>query len=143
MYQRTENADLLLHAVRIIGDLYVQRMRDAECHRQLFHGAALLLLARPVQAADVIDVFPARELFVDGMIVRHISDEPLCLFGLPHDVISLERNGPLVEGQDARHRFDDRRLARAVAADQPADFASFRYKIDLFGGIGVVVSVFF
>ena len=50
------------------------------------------------------------------------------------DVLSVEADAPAVDGKEARHAIEQRRLARPVGPDEPEDAAVVQFEVDLVDG---------
>ena len=126
--ERGDDADLLLHAVGVRLDLLVDGKAQFEKVEISLQPLRPVRLGHAVEVGDIVDIFPARQLLVDGVVVGDIAHVHLGLDGILLDVVAAHLDGAALEGKDAGEALDGGGFPRAVLTEEAEDLAGTQFE---------------
>ncbi len=123
--------ELLLHAARqVLGVAALERRESRELERGLGAPGPLGLGHTP-QPREEVEVLAHGEVLIERKALRHVADARLDASGLSEDRRAEDLGVAFVGREHRCEQPNQRRLARAVGADEAEDLASADLKIDV------------
>ena len=126
--KRGDDTNLLFHTVRIRLDLSVYRVFEFEKFGIAVDTLGAHECRNFVKVGNVVDVFPARKAFVNGMVVGNVTHFHLGFYRLFHNVVTADGYRAAVKRQYAREALYSRGFAGAVLSEKAEDFARAQFK---------------
>ncbi len=122
VHERLRELHPLLHAGRVAADGTVALLVQADVPQRVGRALASRRLRQPGHARHVDDELGRRHVRREAVVLRHVPDPLADRRPVRHDVEAEDRRATRPSaGSRPEHHLDQRRLARAVRADQPDD----------------------
>ncbi len=137
--ERRREADALAEALRALADALVHDVRQAAALDD--EGAALApeLTIETAYARDELEERGDAHGFEEGVVLGQVADLPSDPPRLPLRVVPADEDAALVRSEVGREHAQERRLARAVGAEQADDLAGLDSEADgVDGDVGAV-----
>ena len=125
MDERRDEADFLLHAMRIGGDGIVQPVRDLECLGEACHPFPSLGLRHLINVCDEMDVLRAGEVIVDVGIVRYVGEFALASDRVAPDGLAIDQDVAILKIEHTHGTADGRGFPRAIVTDEAVYLTGF------------------
>ncbi len=136
------DGDLLLHPARHpLHRLGERLLLEPQAQQDLAHLPSGLRHRHPVQAGGVGQVLQGRELLEEGGVDRDPVDQPLHGELLLLDVVAEHADRAAVREEERRDEADERRLPRAVGAEDAEDLPPLDGEVQGFEGDDVLLPV--
>ena len=123
-----DNADFLFHTVRVRLDLSVDSRFEFEELGVSVNSFRSHESGHFVKVRDVVDVFPTRKFFVNGMVVGDVTHFHFGFDRLFYDVVTANGNRTAVKGQYTREALNRGGFARTVLSEETENFTGLQFK---------------
>ena len=130
MQKRADHHYFLFHAVRIRAYLVVCSLSQTELLQQLFSALPSQFERNLEHRAHEVEILPARQLFVNGMVVGNVAYGFFRRHTVVGNVHPVHGNSALVGIENTRYQFDCSALSRPVGAEKTENFAVLYIKIE-------------
>src|ERR1051326_3236322 len=115
--------EALLHATGIFFDVAPAVFGEADLLQQRTDASRRFVLVDAVEARDVAQVFPPREIVIKSGIFRQIADAPFDFDRLARWIEAADAHAAAARLRQAKQHEDGRRFAGAVRAEKAEDLA--------------------